>query len=372
MVIGIDASRALKRQRTGTEVHNAEIIKHLVAIDSIDTFRLYSSVPPFGDMQKIRQPQAASQNLAWRVMPWPRGWTLVRLSLEMLIRPPDVLFVPAHILPLVCPKRSVVMIHDIGFDHFRPLYRWTDVWYHRFAVRFAKRFAGHILTPSAFTRQDLHQKYAIPLKKMTVVHHGFNPSAFRPAKQSEKSPNPIPYFYFIGRLEHKKNIVRMLEAFSRFKQKTGLPHQFLLAGRPGFGWETIKAAHGRLPLVVQGDVRFLGFVASDEAHRYLRHAAGLIFTTLFEGFGLPVLEAFASGCPVIASNTTSLPEIVGLAGLTVDPTSVEQIATAMEKMATDRLGREKLILAGNARYKVFSWDKAARETLAVLRAVARG
>src|SRR5687768_16606593 len=120
MVIGIDASRALKRQRTGTEVHNAEVIKHLVVIDKENTYRLYSNVEPFGDMKDL------PGKIEWRVMPFSRGWTLIRLSLEMLMRQPNVLFIPAHILPLVPPKKSVVMLHDLGFDHFPELYKWTD------------------------------------------------------------------------------------------------------------------------------------------------------------------------------------------------------------------------------------------------------
>ncbi len=364
-MIGIDASRALKPQRTGTEVHNAEIIKHLIQIDPQNTYRLYASQPPFGDMKDL---SSQSSKVEWRIMPFARGWTLFRLSLEMLVNPPDVLFIPAHILPLIRPKRSVVMIHDIGFDHFPEIYKWTDKAYHRYAVRIAKYFASHILTPSEFTRQDLHEKYGIPLQKMTTVHHGFDPSAFHPAKENELSPHKKPYFYFVGRLEHKKNVVRMLEAFGQFKAKTGLPHQFLLAGRQAFGYRAIQDAYEKLG-PYKDDVIFLGYTSQDDATRYLRHAEALVFVTLFEGFGLPVLEAFASGTPVITSTTTSLPEIAGEAALLVDPTDTEAIANIMEKLTTDSQLRHELIAAGLKRYKQFSWDKAATETLAVLKKV---
>lgn len=375
LIIGIDASRALKPQRTGTEVHNAEIIKHLVAIDHDDTFRLYASRKPFGDMENLsnrsfgKAQDDKKTNVEWKVMPFPRGWTLVRLSWEMLWRKPDVLFIPAHTLPVICPKKSVVMIHDIGFDHFRHLYKWTDVWYHRYAIRFAKRFAGHIITPSEFTRRDLHQKYGIGLNKMTTVHHGFDATDLRPAKPDEKSPRDVPYFYFVGRLEHKKNVVRMIEAFKRFKQKTGLPHKFLLAGKPAFGYEAIERTLQGLPTEIKNDIEILGYTNQEDSVRYLRHAQALVFCTLFEGFGIPALEAFASGTPVITSNTTSMPEVVEDAALSVDPTSVEAIAEAMGQIATQPELRRKLIEKGNDQYKKFSWDKAAQETLAILRKI---
>jgi glycosyltransferase involved in cell wall biosynthesis len=362
MIIGIDASRALKPHRTGTEVHNAEIIKHLVKIDSKNTYRLYANREPEGDMLNL------GPNVEWRIMPFPRGWTLFRLSWEMLIKPPDVLFIPAHILPIIAPKRSVVMIHDIGFDHFPELYKWTDKLYHRYAVRFAKLFASHILTPTEFTRQDLHQRHKIPLHRMTAVHHGFDSQQFHPIQGNESSPVKEPYFYFVGRLEYKKNISRMLKAFAIFKERTGLPHKFILAGRPSYGYTEIEKTLGDLSSL-KNDITFLGYTKQEEATRYLRHAEALVFPTLFEGFGLPVLEAFASGTPVITSNTTSLPEIAGEAALLVDPTKVETIADAMQKLAENPELRNRLREKGHKRYKNFSWEKAAHETLAVLEKV---
>lgn len=363
MTIGIDASRALK-QRTGTEWYNAEIIKHLAALDHEHAYRLYASREPYGDMLNL------GDHVTWRVMPFPRGWTLIRLSLEMIAYAPDVLFIPAHTLPLYPGKRSVVMIHDLGYDHYPELYKWTDIVYHRFDVRFAKYFATHILTPSEFTRQDLHARYGIPLKKITAIHHGFDPSSYRPAKAGEKSPVEEPYFFYIGRLERKKNITRMLEAFGQFKRETGLPHKFILAGRPAHGYEAIEAAHEALG-PIKKDVIFLGYTDQEKATNYLRHCQAMVFASLFEGFGMPVLEAFASGVPVITSTVTSLPEVAGEAALLVNPRNVSEISDAMGKIAQDETLRRELIAKGSEQYKKFSWDKTARETLAVLTKVGR-
>jgi glycosyltransferase involved in cell wall biosynthesis len=353
------------KQRTGTEVYNAEIIKHLLAIDHHNHYRLYTSRPPVKDMQDL------GSNVAYRVMPFTRGWTLFRLTWEIALHQPDLLFIPAHILPLYPGRRSVVMIHDIGYDHFPDLYKWTDIAYHRYAIRFAKQFATHILTPSEFTRQDLHKKYGVPLAKITTVHHGFDSAEYRPAEKGETSPEKEPYFYYIGRLEYKKNISRMLQAFAAFKTESGLPHKFILAGRQAHGYAEIQKTYDGLPSEIKKNIVFLGYTEQAKATRYLRHAEALVFTTLFEGFGFPVLEAFASGTPVITSNTTCLPEIAGEAALLVDPLSIESIAAAMIKLANNKGERQRLRAAGDKQYRQFSWEKAAQKTLDVFEKVGR-
>lgn len=362
MIIGIDASRALKVKRTGTEVHNAEIIKSIVKNNTTDTIRLYAKALPFGDMVNL------GKNVEWKIMRFPRGWTMFRLSIEMLFHKPNVLFVPAHMLPLICPKRSVVMIHDVGYDHFPELYSWRDIVYHHYAIRFARIFSGRILVPSKYTLEDLHSRYNIPYNKMTLVYHGFNADDFRPAKSGEQPPIPEPYFYFVGRMEYKKNIIRMLQAFKSFKEQTNLPYKFILAGRPANGWSEIQKVYNELG-PVKDDVKFLDYIPQDEAANWLRHSRALVFATLFEGFGVPALEAFASSVPVITSNTTSMPEVVGDAAISVDPTSVDAIADAMKSIAQNEKLRQELIAKGFERMKQFSWDRAAEETLAVLREV---
>lgn len=353
------------KQRTGTEVYNAEIIKHMVAIDHDNQYRLYTSRRPLPDMKNL------GSNVEYRVMPFSRGWTLFRLTWEILFHQPDLLFIPAHILPLYPGKRSVVMVHDIGYDHFPELYKWTDIAYHRYAIRFAKQFATHILTPSEFTKQDLHHKYGIPLQKITTIHHGFDPAEYHPATKEEKSPEEKPYFYYIGRLEYKKNISRMLHAFAAFKIQTKQPHMFILAGRQAHGYTEIQKTYDSLPDTVKKDIIFLGYTEQDKATRYLRHAEALVFTTLFEGFGFPVLEAFASGTPVITSNTTSLPEIAGDAALLVDPTSVETITHAMVNITSDADKRRQLIALGEEQYRKFSWAKAAQKTVDILNRIGK-
>jgi glycosyltransferase involved in cell wall biosynthesis len=368
MIIGIDASRALRSKRTGTERYNAEIIKQLVSLDKVNTYRLYSNIPP--DKSVHSDLVDLPGNVEWRIMPFGLGWTLIRLSWEMLVNPPDILFVPAHTLPLIRPKKSVVTIHDIAYEHFPELFSAKVTWYHRFVMRIAKYGASHIITDTAFTKQDLHDTYKIPLTKMTVVPLGFSATDFHPKKTGEKSPSDVPYFYYVGTIEAKKNIVRMMEAFTEFKAQTGLPHKFYFAGRLGFGYDEIQKTHDLLG-PYKDDVVFLSYVSQEDATRYLNHAEALVFTTLFEGFGLPILEGFASEVPVITSNVTSMPEVAGDAALLVDPRKASDIADAMTKIAQDKSLRDELIKKGRARLEHFSWKKITQQTLDILEQTAQ-
>lgn len=365
MLIGIDASRALRKKRTGTELYCAEIIKNLTQIDDTNRYRLYSSKKPYGDMASVK-----GTHIDWKVMPFTLGWTLFRLSFEIITRQPDVLFMTAHSIPLLPGKKSVVIMHDIGFNHFPEIYKWIVKLYHRSTAVWIKYFATHIIVPTEFTKQDIHAYYGIPLKRMTVVPLGFEANEYRPATKSEPSPYDTPYFYYIGRIEYRKNISRLLDAFAEFKRQTGLPHKLVLAGGPAYGYDSIMATYQNLG-EYKDDVIMLGYTPQDKALSYMRHAEALVFPSLFEGFGLPVLEAFASDTPVITSNTTSLPEVAGDAALLVNPLKTNEIADAMVKITQDPTLRNNLIEKGRTRYKQFSWQRTAKETLAVLEKVGR-
>lgn len=361
MLVGIDANPAVKRQRTGTETYAAEIIKALVAFDRTVSYRLYAKEKPPPELTDL------GPNAAWQIMPFRHGWTLLRLSFEMMLDPPDVLFVPAHTLPLVAPKRSVIMIHDLGFDHFPDVYGWRRRTLHKYDVRLAKRYASHILTPSEFTRRDLAERYRMPLTKITCIHHGFDPTD-QAASALAARPIPQPYFFFVGRIERKKNIERMLKAFEVFKRQTRLPHRLLLGGKPGLGYAEIRALHDAMD-GINSNVEFLGYLSEDEQRRHLVHAEALLFPSLFEGFGMPVLEAFALRTPVITSDATSLTEVAGQAALLVDPLDVGQMAKAMREIATSPALREELARRGIEQCRAFSWERAAGQTLSVLRSV---
>jgi len=360
MLIGIDTSRVTKSQLTGTENYSIEIIKALSRIDDQDDFLLYAQTdtsPRLGDLGK---------NSHQKIMPFPKFWSQIRLSWEMIFKKPDVLFVPSHLVPLIHPKNTVVTLHDLGFKHFPELYSPKELVYHNWGMNFSAKHAKYIIAPSEYTKRDLIRTYAIEPEKITVIWHGFNPELFKPSDFSKKKP----YIFFIGRLEEKKNIVGMIKAYAYLRKEKNIRHQFLLAGKPGFGYENIEKELNDLPEEIKKDVKLLGYIKQDEYIKKLQEADIFLFTTFFEGFGMPIIEAMACGTPVITSSVTSMPEISGNAAVLVDPRKPLQIATALSKIIHSDSLKKSLILKGRVRSKIFSWEKAARKTLEVLRKAA--
>ena len=365
MLIGIDASRAARRKRTGTERYSFELIRHLVALDQKNRYRLYFDRPPFCELRIA--------NCELRVMPFPRLWTHVRLSWEMMHRPPDVLFVPAHVLPIVHPPRSVVTIHDLGYLYFPRTYRALDRLYLDLSTRYNARAAVHIIADSQATKRDLMERYGVDPAKITVVYPGYDEEAFQPVRGREaieavKARYSIAgdYILFVGTIQPRKNLVRLMEAFSLLKRQAA-DLQLVIAGKKGWLYEAIFRRVEELGL--EGQVVFTGYVAEEDLPALFSGARLFVFPSLYEGFGLPVLEAMACGVPVVCSNASSLSEVAGDAALLFDPLDVEGMAAAMERVLGDERLRAELVERGLKRAREFSWERCARETLAVLESV---
>lgn len=356
MTIGIDTSRVTKPHLTGTEYYSIEIIKAIAALDKTDQFILYSQKDPMPRLGEL------SANFKTKIMPFPRFWSQVRLSLEMLFKKPDVLFVPSHLIPLIHPKNTVVTLHDLGFKHFPELYSPKELVYHNWGMNFSVKHATQIITPSEYTKKDLIQNYAINPAKISVVWHGFNKELFQPSNSPKK-----PYILFIGRLEEKKNIVGMIKAYEILRKEQSIKHKLLLAGKPGFGYENIEKALSKVPSEIRKDIVLLGYVSEKQYVKYLQEADIFLFTTFFEGFGMPIIEAFATGTPVVASNITSIPEIAANAALLVDPRSPLKIAAALSKIIHSDSLKKSLILKGRVRSKIFSWETAGKQTLEAIK-----
>lgn len=355
MIIGIDASRTAKQFKTGTETYSTELIKALAKIDRQNEYILYS---PTSLLEKLPN---LPQNFKSKILPFGRLWTQLRLSWEFLTSDqPDVFFVPAHTLPLVMPKKSVVTVHDLGFKHYPELYSPTDLKYHNWALGHSVKNAAQIIAISEFTKRDLIKYFQIDPAKISVIYEGYDNDVFKlqSAKKSTK-----PYILFIGRLEEKKNIVGMLRAYEILRHSKTINHQFILAGNPGFGYEKIEAELAKMPPAIRKDVILPGYISQEKYVDLLKNADVLFFATFFEGFGLPPLEAMASGVPVVASNRTSIPEICDEAALLVDPEKPAEMAKALNCVINDNGLRQNLISRGLERAKQFSWQKCAEKTL---------
>ncbi|MFZ2488504.1 MAG: glycosyltransferase family 1 protein [Anaerolineae bacterium] len=376
MLIGIDASRALSAQRTGTENYSLQVIRHLLALDSPHHFRLYCAHPPQPGLFDL---PAASPNprAEVRVIPFPRLWTHLRLSLEMTQHPPDVLFVPSHVLPILHPRRSVVTVHDLGYHLFPAAHKPLDRTYLNYSTRFNAHSAAHVLADSQATRDDLVRFTGVAAAKVTVVYlgrdetlHPVPDTASRAAALQRLGVavpgQPVPpYILYVGTLQPRKNLLRLLDAFALVRSQH--PElRLVLAGKLGWLSEPIVQRAAALG----NAVLFPGFIPDADLPALLTGALAFAFPSLYEGFGFPVLEAQACGTPVLAANTSSLPEVAGDAALLVDPLDTEAIAAGLLRLVDDAGLRGQLRAAGFANLARFSWRRCAEQTLAVLEAVA--
>ncbi len=357
MVIGIDASRAVSPHPTGTETYSRQLIQALLRLSPPGRFRLYFRTSPEG---------WPLEGAEVRVIPFPRLWTHIRLSAEMAYRPPDLLFVPAHVLPLIRPRRTMVTIHDLGYRYFPQAHPFLQRMYLDLSTRWNARVATHILADSEATRADLVRVYRVPPDRVTVAYPGYD-ETLHPVQDPEmlaavraRYSIPEDYFLYLGTLQPRKNLHRLIRAFGQLRTRAAL----VLAGRPGWLYEDLFALVRRLGL--EGRVLFPGYIRSEDRAALLSGARAFVFPSLYEGFGLPVLEAQACGCPVICSSTSSLPEVAGDGALLVPPEDVGALADAMARVEGDAALRERLVARGFVNLRRFSWDSCARVVLRVM------
>lgn len=363
---GIDASRAARAQRTGTETYSLEIIKRLAKLASPQHhLRLYTSQPP----QHTDWPD--SPYVETRIIPWPRLWTHLRLSAELHLHPPDALFVPAHVLPLSCPVPAMVTVHDLGYLHYPEAHRSFDRWYLDWTTRRHTRVARHLIADSQATRDDLLGFYKARPEQISVVYLGRDEMLARINErqviEAAKSKYNIQgdYLLYLGTLQPRKNLLRLIEAFHQAVaalQETDL--RLVIAGRQGWLYAEILERAQQLGIAER--VIFPGFVAETDKPALLSGALAYVFPSLYEGFGLPVLEAMACGVPVLTSNCSSLPEVAGQAALLVDPHDTAQIAEGLVRLITQADLRSELVERGYRQILHFSWSKAAEQVLEIL------
>ncbi|MCB9161733.1 MAG: glycosyltransferase family 4 protein [Caldilineaceae bacterium] len=380
MIIGVDASRLTRAQRTGTERYSLEIVRHLLLQPAArrHQWRLYTPTP-FDVAHDLSLPVTACANVDVAVLPARRLWTHRALARAVVTQPPDVLFVPAHVIPYVQPRRrlppSVVTLHDLGYHFFPQQHTWRQRLYLEWSTRWSARAATRVIAVSRATADDLVKIYAVAPDKIDVVHEAAprgglpgSPQGISRQQSASKGFREVrPYALFLGTLQPRKNLHRILDAFARIHAQ--VDWDLVLAGAPGWHSDGILRHAAQLDL---GDrLRFTGYVPDDVATALMHGARFFCFPSLYEGFGLPVLEAQAQGVPVMTSTNSSLPEIAGDAALLVDPTDVDAIAQAMLRLATDEALRTRLIAAGHENVQRFSWEKAAQETLVVLERAAQ-
>lgn len=361
--IAIDASRTTRAQTTGTEHYALELTRSLIhfneTLSDPHQITLYFRDTPPTDLF------AASPYVDQRVIYLRRLWTHLGFAAALNLDRPDVTFVPAHTLPAAFPGRGVVTVHDLGYRYFPQAHPRHHRLYLDVTTRYSVRRAARILADSEATSNDLQKFYHVSPEKIRVVYPGVTPpdaeqtlnSAI--ARVRDKFKLPQQYFLFVGTLQPRKNIARLVQAFDRWSHANPIGAGLVLAG--GKGWLFDEAWLQNVKNVYP-----VGYVTDAEKYALMAGALALVFPSLYEGFGFPVLEAMHCGTPVIASNTSSLPELAGNAALLVDPLNVSDIATAMDLIFSQIRLRYQLRAMGYRQVEKFTWENAAQQTMQTL------
>lgn len=364
MKIAVNTRLLLKGRLEGIGWYTFETMKRIVKNHPEHTFyflfdRAYDSSFVFEKnvVPVVLHPQARHPILFWI-------WFEISVFSFLKKNDIDLFLSPDGYLSLRTKTPSIAVIHDLNFEHYPLDLPWLVRKYYRyFFPRFAKK-ASRIVTVSEFSKKDIHEQYGIDSAKIDVSLNGMN-ADFRVCELAEvestkqKFSDGQDYFLFIGSLHPRKNLVNMFKAFDLFRKNNRTDIKLLIVGEKK--WWTKEIATAYAEMAFKEEVLFLGRLSPEDLCRALSASLALVYVSYFEGFGIPIIEAYQCGTAVITSKVTSMPEVAGDAALLVDPFSVPDIASAMEKMAFDSLLRADLIAKGKNRKNMFSWDITAEK-----------
>ncbi|PIU03647.1 glycosyltransferase family 1 protein [Candidatus Shapirobacteria bacterium CG08_land_8_20_14_0_20_39_18] len=351
LTIGINANEAnLVTNRVGSNQFAFGLLKALAQIKTKHQFVIYLSTPPLEDLPKT------SANWTYRVIPLPKFWTQWRLPLDLYFHQPrpDLIFSLGHYGPRFSPVPSLVTIMDLGFLKFPNQFTKKDFYQLKSWTEYSVKQATAVFAISETTKQDIINTYKIRPGKITVIYPGYDKEIFFPKQE----PSAQPYLLFLGSLRPSKNLERLIEAFNLLEDKK---IQLVLAGKKGWLYESIFQKVKELKL--ENRVTFTDFVPEKEIPTLMRQAEVFVFPSLYEGFGIPVVEAMACGTPVLVSNAGSLPEVIGNAGVIVNPYKVEEIAKGI-KLAIKN--QDNLKVKGLVQAKKYDWEKSAQKVMEIL------
>jgi len=372
MRIAIDAT-AIPRLMAGAGVYTYQLVRALAAFEAEHDYVVFTRSDAFDDLARQR-PRVRVVQVAAPSRPERLLWEQFLLPGRLRRLAIDVLHSPHHTTPaLPLPCRRVVTLHDVTFFLLPQRYPPARRLYFQAITRAAARLGQAIITPSQTVKRDVVRVLGVPEEKVTAIAEAPAPE-FAPLEDADalgrmrwRYKLPTHYILSVGNLEPGKNRGRLIAAYSRLREK-GLQHHLVIAGQRAWRYESELELVRRLRL--DDVVHFLGYVDGADMPGLYSGADLLAFPSLYEGFGLPVLEAMACGTPVVTSSVSALPEVAGDAALLVDPKDVAGLAEAMERAVADEALRADLRARGLKRAGEFSWDKAARETVRVYEAVA--
>ena len=352
MIIGIDASRAFGRFPTGIELYSRFLIYYLRTPLKNTHVVLYVR-------KGTEIPFSLPRSWEIRSIGWPFLWTQGGLSWEMYRRKPDVLFVTSYIFPWCGGKKNILVVHGLEYEEYPQGYSFLSRMRMRFLIRTSIRQAFHIIVVSQRTKELLKKYYKIS-QHTSVVYEGL------PVNKSvqKKSFRKKPFFLVIGRVELRKNIIGIIEAFERFQKQNDRSYRLLLVGSKGYGYRKIQKRIQESSS--KQHIIHKGYVGDEEKRRLLAQSQALLFLSFAEGFGLPILEAQRFGIPLIVSDIPIFREIAGRGAYFVNPRKKESIAHTLREVVRPSPKKDAILQAGRENILRFSWEKCAQEISKIL------
>ncbi|MFH2136026.1 MAG: glycosyltransferase family 1 protein [Patescibacteria group bacterium] len=376
MNIGIDIRSLLLKERSGVGEYTYQILDALFRIDQKNNYFLfYNSWKGVGDFLPAEWKKF--ENVHFCGFHWPNkllnfcfkflGWP----KIDKMVFPEgkiDLFFIPnLNFISLSRSVRKIITVHDLSFERFPKFFSWKRRLWHWFVnPRKLIRSADKIIAVSENTARDLAELYDVSRDKMKIIYSGVNSGSGVSDVEAVKKKYNLPenFILFLGTLEPRKNIGGLIRAFEILKTENRGDHKLVIVGPQGWLYKKILARAEESP--VRDDIKFINYIAPEEKFVFYKLAKLFVYPSFYEGFGFPPLEAARVGTPVIVSTNSSLPEVMGVAALMVDPSNPAEMAKVMEQCLSDENLRVTLIEKGKAQAEKFNWQKCAEEVLTVL------
>ena len=373
MLIGIDGNEANVKNKVGSNTYAFEILRELKKRNSNTEYLIY--------LKKKQQPDLPLQSKNWhyKILKPERLWTQFRLPLELFFSTikPHLLFSPGHYGPRFCPMPLVISIMDLAFLRFPEQFRKKDLFTLSSWTKYSVKKAKKILTISEATKKDIIKYYQVEPEKILVTYPGYDRKKFKETKDLLRIKKTLDkfnlksqYIIYVGTIQPRKNLEKLIEAFAEVINCVNYPLALVIIGKKGWLYESVFQKPEQLK--IEEKVLFLDFIKSNELAHLLNSALCFVLPSLYEGFGIPVLEAMACGTPVVLSNGSSLPEVAGDLGIYVDPQKKDDIAKGIIKAIKIRRSGNYQVFKNRliAKAQKFSWDKCGEKTYNLLQEVA--
>lgn len=366
--IWIDGYEANVPQRLGSSQVAFELLKNIEELDKDNNYTILLPSEPFVDLPKPRK------NWQYKILKPAKLWTrlIIPAYYYLTKEKPDVILSPTHYIPAFIKAKRITTIFDLSFLRFPEMFQKKDLYKLTKWTQYSAKNSEAIITISESSKNDIKEFYKIPDKKITVAYPGYNENLFKPINDKDKIQSILDkyqitgnYIIYIGTIQPRKNLLRLIRSLGKI-DNLKLVIAGKIKGKGKQGWMNEEILEEPKKLKIEDKIIFTDFVPTEELPYLISGSRAFVLPSLWEGFGIPVVEAMACGVPVITSNVSSLPEVTGDAGLLVDPKSTTQLEQAIRLLTTDQKLHAKLSKKALEQAKKFSWKEMSVKVIELL------